>query len=145
MLDFLQQGLDDATEETALAAALQAQDRGLQSEGLDRLAAALAPFLRAMPAALKDAFAMAEHPEAATQGLDRAIGFATGQVLRYLFDERDLLPERDFAICGAWRATTRTCCPTRRSMRPRTPKPWPWCAACCRPAPPMLWSAAPST
>ncbi len=100
MLDLLQQGLDAATEEAALTAALQAQDPGLQGEGLDRLAASLAPFLRAMPAALKDAFAMAEHPEAATQGLDRAIGFATGQVLHYLFDERDLLPERDFGVVG---------------------------------------------
>ncbi len=100
MLDLLQQGLDSATEEAALSAALQAQDTSLQGAGLDRLVASLAPFLRAMPAALTDAFAMAEHPEAAAQGLDRAIGFATGQVLHYLFDDRDLLPERDFGVVG---------------------------------------------
>jgi hypothetical protein len=35
-----------------------------------------------------------------SRGSGRAVAFATGQVLDYLFDEEDLLPERDFGILG---------------------------------------------
>ncbi|MGH9841195.1 MAG: hypothetical protein ACREEM_20775 [Blastocatellia bacterium] len=62
---------------------------------IKELAALLEPFLRSIPQALSVAIQMTK-----SRGSSRAVAFATGQALDYLFDEDDLLPERDFGILG---------------------------------------------
>ena len=60
-----------------------------------RLAAVLEPYLRSVPDALATALAMSKDPRCG-----RAVSFATGSILAYVFDEEDLFPEATFGIIG---------------------------------------------
>jgi uncharacterized membrane protein YkvA (DUF1232 family) len=65
-----------------------------KAEAVD-LADVLARFVNTTPDALGLALLMSKDPASG-----RAIAFATGQILTYLFDEDDLLPERTFGGLG---------------------------------------------
>lgn len=94
MIELLRRGFDEEVTERAVAEAL-AQSASASNEQSERLAAELAPFLRAIPDALGCALAMSKDARCG-----RAVAFATGAILNYLFDEDDLLPESSFGVIG---------------------------------------------
>ena len=65
------------------------------SEDVDQLADALERYLRTVPDALAAALGMSKDPH-----FGRAVAFATGTILTYIFDEEDLLPEASYGIVG---------------------------------------------
>jgi uncharacterized membrane protein YkvA (DUF1232 family) len=62
---------------------------------VEQLAAVVGPYLAAVPDALERVFATARDPRCT-----RAVTFAAGTVLAYLFDEEDLLPEARLGLLG---------------------------------------------
>ena len=94
MIELLRRGFDEEVTHRALAEALR-RSASVSNEQSERLAAELAPFVRAIPDALRCALAMSKDPRCG-----RAVAFATGAILNYLFDEDDLLPESSFGAIG---------------------------------------------
>lgn len=62
---------------------------------LKELAALVEPFMRSMPDALRKAELATKDP-----GSGRAIALAFGQVLTYVFDDQDLLPDNEYGSLG---------------------------------------------
>jgi len=95
MMKLLQLTLEKqiASENLVLALAERAPEVG--PDHIGELALLLEPFLRSMPQALSVAIQMTKD-----RGCGRAVAFATGQVLDYVFDEDDLLPEQNFGTLG---------------------------------------------
>ena len=94
MIDFLRDGIDRALATESLAAAL-ARHGGDASDQNAGLATELEPFLRQLVDAT--AFAIRASKD---DSLGRAVAFANGQILHYLVDDDDLLPEREFGVLG---------------------------------------------
>jgi hypothetical protein len=95
MIDLLRLGFDQGVSAEGLAEALRSHASDIPSEDLDRLAAVLEQFLRTVPDALATALGMSKDPHCG-----RAVAFATGAILTYVFDEEDLLPEASYGLVG---------------------------------------------
>ncbi len=95
MVKLMQLGLEEEISSEALAPLLAKYAPEAAPDRVAELAALLEPFLRSMPQALSVAVQMTK-----SRGCGRAVAFATGQALIYVFDEDDLLPEQDFGIIG---------------------------------------------
>jgi uncharacterized membrane protein YkvA (DUF1232 family) len=95
MIDLLRRGLDEAITADDLAEALRQHGSGVAPEDIAQLAIVLEQFLRTVPDAVATALAMAKDPHCG-----RAVAFATGTILAYIFDEEDLLPEASYGTLG---------------------------------------------
>jgi uncharacterized membrane protein YkvA (DUF1232 family) len=95
MIGLLRVGFDEAISSDAIAEALRQHANGAPSEDLDELAVVLEEFLRTVPDALATALRMTKDPHCG-----RAVAFATGTILTYIFDEEDLLPEASYGLVG---------------------------------------------
>ena len=95
MIDLLRIGFDERVSADAMAEGLRRHAGDLSGEDVDELATVLAGYLRGVPDALEAALAMSKDPH-----FGRAVAFATGTILTYIFDEEDLLPEASFGVVG---------------------------------------------
>ncbi len=95
MMKLLQVTLEKQVTSQSLVLALAEWAPEVALDHIEELALLLEPFLRSMPQALSLAIQMTKD-----RGCGRAVAFATGQVLDYVFDEDDLLPEQDFGTLG---------------------------------------------
>jgi hypothetical protein len=95
MVKLLQLSLEKEVSSEALIPLLAEYAPEAAPDRIKELAALLEPFLRSIPQALSVAMQMTK-----SRGSGRAVAFGAGQMLDYLFDEKDLLPERDFGILG---------------------------------------------
>ncbi len=95
MIDLLRVGFDERISADAIAEGLRRHAGDVPGEDVDELAAVLAGYLRAVPDALEAALAMSKD-----RHFGRAVAFATGTILTYIFDEEDLLPEASYGVVG---------------------------------------------
>lgn len=95
MIGLLKVGFDERVSTDAIADALHRHAADTPTEDVETLAAVLEPYLRSVPDALATALGMSRDPQCG-----RAVSFATGTILAYVFDEEDLLPEATFGIVG---------------------------------------------
>jgi uncharacterized membrane protein YkvA (DUF1232 family) len=95
MIDLLKRGFAEAVSADEIADGLRRHAGDVGSEDVVELAAVLEGYLRAMPDALAAALGMSKDPH-----FGRAIAFATGTILTYIFDEEDLLPEASYGVVG---------------------------------------------
>jgi uncharacterized membrane protein YkvA (DUF1232 family) len=94
MIDLLRIGFEQITADE-LGTALRRHAGDAPGEDVDRLAGVLEGYLRTVPDALEAALAMSKD-----QHCGRAVAFATGTILTYVFDEEDLLPEASYGTVG---------------------------------------------
>lgn len=95
MMKLLRLSLEEEISSQSLAPLLAKYAPDAPADGVTELAALLETFLRSIPQSLSVAIQMTK-----SRGCGRAVAFATGQALNYVFDEDDLLPEQDFGIIG---------------------------------------------
>jgi len=95
VIDLLRAGFDERVSADEIAQALRRHATDVSSEDVGELAAVLEGYLRAVPDALEAALAMSKDPH-----FGRAVAFATGTILTYIFDEEDLLPEASYGVVG---------------------------------------------
>lgn len=95
MIGLLRLGFHDGISASELAEALREHATDVPKEELDDLAVVLEQFLRTVPDALAAALGMSKDSHCG-----RAVAFATGTILTYIFDEEDLLPEASFGTVG---------------------------------------------
>ena len=95
MIDLLRLGFDAGISADEIADGLRRHAGDVASEDVDELAAVLEGYLRAVPDALATALGMSKDPH-----FGRAVAFATGTILTYIFDEEDLLPEASYGVVG---------------------------------------------
>jgi hypothetical protein len=95
MIGLLRLGFDEGISADELAAALHRHAGDVANEDVDQLAGVLEGYLRAVPDALGAALGMSKDPHCG-----RAVAFATGTILTYVFDEDDLLPEATYGTVG---------------------------------------------
>ena len=95
MIDLLRLGFDAGISADEIADGLRRHAGDVASEDVDELAPVLEGYLRAVPDALAAALAMSKDPH-----FGRAVAFATGTILTYIFDEEDLLPEATYGTVG---------------------------------------------
>jgi uncharacterized membrane protein YkvA (DUF1232 family) len=95
MIYLLKRALDEEITAAGLADALRRHVDDVATEDVEQLAAVLEQFLRAVPDALAWTLALSKDPSCG-----RAVAFATGPILAYVFDEEDLLPESTFGALG---------------------------------------------
>jgi uncharacterized membrane protein YkvA (DUF1232 family) len=95
MIALLRKGVASEITASSLADALQEHSQDVATEDIERLAGELEQFLHTVPDALAVALTMSRDPRCG-----RAVAFATGTVLAYVFDEEDLLPEASFGTLG---------------------------------------------
>jgi uncharacterized membrane protein YkvA (DUF1232 family) len=95
MIGLLKLGFDEGITTEELADALRRHADEVAIEDLERLAAVLEQYLRTVPEALATALGMSKDPHCG-----RAVAFATGTILTYIFDEEDLLPEASYGTLG---------------------------------------------
>ena len=95
MIDLLRIGFDEGISADEIADGLRRHSGDVVSEDVDELAGVLEGYLRAVPDALAAALAMSKDPH-----FGRAVAFATGTILTYIFDEEDLLPEASYGVVG---------------------------------------------
>src|SRR6266550_1921461 len=95
MIDLLKLGFDAGISADEIADGLRRHAGDVASEDVDELAAVLEGYLRAVPDALATALGMSKDPH-----YGRAVAFATGTILTYIFDEEDLLPEASYGVVG---------------------------------------------
>jgi uncharacterized membrane protein YkvA (DUF1232 family) len=95
MIDLLKLGVDQGITADDLGDALGRHSQSAQADDVEQLATVLEQYLRAVPDALATALAMSKDPYCG-----RAVAFATGTILTYIFDEEDLLPESSFGTLG---------------------------------------------
>ena len=95
MLDLLRIGFEEGISADELAAALRRYAGDVVGEDVDQLAGVLEGYLRSVPDALEAALGMSKNPHCG-----RAVAFATGTILTYVFDEDDLLPEATYGTVG---------------------------------------------
>ena len=95
MIGLLRLGFDEGISADELAAALRRHAGDVASEDVDQLAGMFERYLRAVPDALGAALGMSKDPHCG-----RAVAFATGTILTYVFDEEDLLPEATYGTVG---------------------------------------------
>ena len=95
MIDLLRIGFDEGVSAAEIADGLRRHAGDVASEDVDQLAEVLETYLRAVPDALATALGMSKDPH-----FGRAVAFATGTILTYIFDEEDLCPKRPTAWSG---------------------------------------------
>jgi uncharacterized membrane protein YkvA (DUF1232 family) len=95
MIDLLRLGFDEGISAEEIANGLRRHAGDVASEDVDRLAEVLEQYLRTVPDALATALGMSRDPH-----FGRAVAFATGTILTYIFDEEDLLPEASYGVVG---------------------------------------------
>ena len=95
MIDLLRTGFDEGISADKIADGLRRHAGDVASEDIDELAALLESYLRTVPDALATALGMSKDPH-----FGRAVAFATGTILTYIFDEEDLLPEASYGVVG---------------------------------------------
>jgi hypothetical protein len=95
MIDLLRIGFDERISADEIADGLRRHAGDVAGEDVDRLAEVLEQYLRTVPDALATALGMSKDPH-----FGRAIAFATGTILTYIFDEEDLLPEASYGVVG---------------------------------------------
>jgi hypothetical protein len=95
MMKLVQLGVEEEISSQSLAPLLAKYAPEAAPYCVAELAALLELFLRSVPPALSVAIQMTKNPICG-----RAVAFATGQVLNYVFDEDDLLPEQESGIIG---------------------------------------------
>jgi hypothetical protein len=95
VIDLLRRGVEEGISAEEIADGLRRHAADVAAEDVDELAAVLESYLRAVPDALGTALAMSKDPH-----FGRAIAFATGTILTYIFDEEDLLPEASYGVIG---------------------------------------------
>ena len=95
MIDLLRIGFDERISADEIADGLRRHAGDAASKDVDELAAVLEGYLRAVPDALEAALAMSKDAH-----FGRAVAFATGTILTYIFDEEDLLPEASYGVIG---------------------------------------------
>ena len=95
MIDLLRIGFDEGISSDEIAEGLRRHAGDVASEDVDELAAVLESYLRTVPDALARALGMSKDPH-----FGRAVAFATGTILTYIFDEEDLLPEASYGVVG---------------------------------------------
>jgi hypothetical protein len=95
MIDLLRAGFDEGISADEIADGLRRHAGDAGSEDVDQLAGVLEGYLRAVPDALEAALGMSKDPH-----FGRAVAFATGTILTYIFDDEDLLPEASYGVVG---------------------------------------------
>jgi uncharacterized membrane protein YkvA (DUF1232 family) len=95
MIDLLRLGFDEGISADEIADGLRRHAGEGAGEDVDELAAVLESYLRTVPDALATALGMSKDPH-----FGRAVAFATGTILTYIFDEEDLLPEATYGVVG---------------------------------------------
>jgi hypothetical protein len=95
MIGLLRLGFDQGIAADEIAVALRRHAGDGASEDVDQLAGVLERYLRTVPDALGAALGMSKDPHCG-----RAVAFATGTILTYVFDEDDLLPEAVYGTAG---------------------------------------------
>jgi hypothetical protein len=95
MIGLLRIGFDEGITADEIGAALRSHAGDVASADVDQLAGVLEGCLRAVPDALEAALGMSKDPHCG-----RAVAFATGTILTYIFDEEDLLPEASYGTVG---------------------------------------------
>ena len=95
MIDLLRIGFDQGISADEIAEGLRRHAGDVANEEVDRLADVIEQHLRTVPDALATALGMSKDPH-----FGRAIAFATGTILTYVFDEEDLLPEASYGVVG---------------------------------------------
>jgi hypothetical protein len=95
MIGLLKLGFDQGINADDLADALGRHSNDVPADEVERLAGVVEQYLRAVPDALATALATSKDPHCG-----RAVAFATGTILTYIFDEEDLLPEASYGTLG---------------------------------------------
>jgi hypothetical protein len=95
VIDLLRRGFEEQISADEIADGLRYHAADVAGEDVDELAGLLESYLRAVPDALGAALGMSKDPH-----FGRAIAFATGTILTYIFDEEDLLPEATYGVVG---------------------------------------------
>ena len=95
MIELLRVGFREGVSADEIADGLRRHAGEVANQDLDELAAVLEQYLRTVPDALAVALGMSKDPH-----LGRAVAFATGTILTYIFDEEDLLPEASYGQVG---------------------------------------------
>jgi hypothetical protein len=95
MIDLLRRGFVEGISADEIADGLRRHAGDGAGEDVDQLAAVLESYLRTVPDALETALGMSKDPH-----FGRAVAFATGTILTYIFDEEDLLPEATYGVVG---------------------------------------------
>lgn len=95
MIGLLSLGFDEGIAADDLADALRRHAGDVGSEDVEQLAGVLEQYLHTVPEALATALRMSHDPHCG-----RAVAFATGTILTYVFDEEDLLPEASYGTVG---------------------------------------------
>lgn len=95
MIDLLRIGFDEGISAAEIAEGLRRHAADAAGEDVDELAGVLENYIRTVPDALEAALAISKDPH-----FGRAVAFATGTILTYIFDEDDLLPEASYGVVG---------------------------------------------
>ena len=95
MIDLLRLGFREGISADEIADGLRRHAGDGASEDIHELAGVLEQYLRTVPDALAEALGMSKDPH-----FGRAVAFATGTILTYIFDEEDLLPEASYGVVG---------------------------------------------
>jgi uncharacterized membrane protein YkvA (DUF1232 family) len=95
MIGLLRVGFDQGITADDLADALGRYSDDVPADDVEQLATVLEQYLRTVPDALATALGMSKDPHCG-----RAVAFATGTILTYIFDEEDLLPEASYGTLG---------------------------------------------
>jgi hypothetical protein len=95
VIDLLRRGFEEQISADEIADGLRYHAADVAGKDVDELAGLLESYLRAVPDALGAALGMSKDPH-----FGRAIAFATGTILTYIFDEEDLLPEATYGVVG---------------------------------------------
>jgi hypothetical protein len=95
MIGLLRLGFDQGITADDLADALGRYSDDVPADDLEQLATVLEQYLRTVPDALGAALGTSKDPNCG-----RAVAFATGTILTYIFDEEDLLPEASYGTLG---------------------------------------------
>ena len=95
MIGLLRLGFDEGIASEEIAEALRRHASEVPSDDVEQLAVVLERFLHMVPDALATALGMSKDAHCG-----RAVAFATGSILNYIFDEEDLLPESSYGVVG---------------------------------------------
>jgi uncharacterized membrane protein YkvA (DUF1232 family) len=95
VIDLLKRGFAEGISAEEIADGLRRHAGDASNEDVDELAGVLEEYLRTVPDALATALGMSKDPH-----FGRAVAFATGTILTYIFDEEDLLPEASYGVVG---------------------------------------------
>ena len=95
MIGLLRLGFDEGVTADGIAEALRRHSAVVSDDDIEQLAVVLEQYLGTIPEALATALGMSKDAHCG-----RAVAFATGTILTYVFDEEDLLPESSYGTLG---------------------------------------------